>query len=191
MGDRFPLLSSAPCAPLLENHGRHVGLRRGVDLCDAQYCKDFERTADEGGAGRLHLPAHDGPSAGHPLPCGARQPRETRGADRLGVPSFGRRHDLRIPRAVELHGRHVAAQGRRDPDGGERRAGACRRVHGAGRRGGRGIAAIRCRGASGVREDLRLRGGRIRRLLSDGRRQCAVAAGNALPGRRGAHGSHL
>ena len=31
--------------------------------------------------------------------------------------------DLRIPRAVELHGRHVAAQGRRDPDGGQRRAG--------------------------------------------------------------------
>ena len=29
-----------------------------MDLCDAQYCKDFERTADEGGAGRLHLPAH-------------------------------------------------------------------------------------------------------------------------------------
>ena len=111
--------------------------------------------------------------------------------DRLGVPSFGRRHDLRVPRAVELHGRHVAAQGRRDPDGGERRAGACRRVHGAGRRGGWGIAAIRCRGASGVRKNLRLRGRRFRQRAAYGRRQCAVALGHALSGRRGAHGPDL
>ena len=154
VGDRLALLPGAPRLRVLEEDRRHLRLRRPLDGHRQDHPRHLQGAAAEGGPRQLHLPAEDRPPAGHQVRGGPGQSGEARRPHRLVLPSLRRRHDLRVPGSLQLHGRHHAPQDGGNPRGRQRPAGNGRRVRSPRRRGGAGATAICRRGPSRIREDL-------------------------------------
>ena len=87
----------------------------GPYVFERKWESHLQGAAAEARPWQLLVPPRDRPPTGYQVRGGPGQSGEAGGPHRIGLPSFRRRHDLRVPRSLQLHGRHHLEEDGRDP----------------------------------------------------------------------------